>query len=138
VYSVVLDTNVLVSGSIVQEGNPAFILDSWRKEKIQVITSLNILNEFRGVMMEKFDAPKDDVEMLIAFLIWKGNVVEPVQKLDVVKEDPDDNKFLEAALEGKADYIVSGDKDLLRLKIFDGIKIISPAEMVSIIKEGHD
>mgnify|MGYP001580586686 FL=1 len=117
-YSIVLDTNVIVSGSIMQKGNSAFILDSWRKEKIQIITSLDILDEFRNVMLEKFDAPKDDVETLIAFLIWKGNVVKPVQKLDVVKEDPDDNKFLEAALEGKADYIVSGDKDILRLKIF--------------------
>lgn len=60
---------------------------------------------------------------------------QPKQKFDVIKEDKDDNKFLEAAVEGKADYIVSGDKDLLRLENFMGIKIISPSEMVLILKQ---
>ena len=135
VYTIVLDTNVLVSGSIVPHGNPAFILDSWRSEKVQIITSLEILSEFQRVMLEKFNAPQNEVEVLNAFFIWKGYIVEPTQKFNVIKEDPSDNKFLEAAIEGKADYIVSGDKDLLRLGSFIGIKIISPAEMVDILKK---
>ena len=134
-YTIVPDTNVLVSGSIVPHGNPAFILDSWRNGKIQIITSLEILEEFQRIMLEKFRAPKNEVEILNAFFIWKGVVVEPKKKFDIIKEDPDDNKFLEAAVEGKADYIVSGDKDLRRLNIFMGIKIISPAEMVNILKK---
>ena len=85
--------------------------------------------------MKKFNAPQNEIEVLNAFFIWKGNVVEPKQKFNVIKEDPSDNKFLEAAIEGKADYIVSGDKDLLRVKNFMGIEIISPAEMVSILKK---
>ncbi|MBI4170548.1 MAG: putative toxin-antitoxin system toxin component, PIN family [Candidatus Aenigmarchaeota archaeon] len=129
------DTNVLVSGSIVPYGNPAFILDSWRNGKIQIITSLEILEEFKRAMLEYLHVPKDEVEVLNAFFIWKGKVVEPKQKFDVIKEDPNDNKFLEVAVEEKADYIVSGDKDLLRLGSFMGIKIISPAEMVNILKK---
>jgi len=135
VYAIVPDTNVLVSGSTVPHGNPAFILNSWRSEKIQIITSLEILAEFQRVMLEKFNAPQNEVEVLNAFFIWKGKVVEPKQKFNVVKEDPTDNKFLEAAVEGSADYIVSGDKDLLRLKNFMGIQIISPAEMASILRK---
>lgn len=134
-YAIVPDTNVLVSGSIVQHGNPAFILDSWRNEKVQIITSLEILAEFQRVMLEKFNAPQNEVEILNAFFIWKGKIVEPKQKFNVIKEDPTDNKFLEVAVEGNADYMVSGDKDLLRLKNFMGIQIISPAEMVSILKK---
>ena len=134
-YAIVPDTNVLVSGSIVPHGNPAFILDSWRNGKIQIITSLEILEEFQRIMLEKFRSPKNEVEILNAFFIWKGVVVEPKKKFDIIKEDPDDNKFLEAAVEGKADYIVSGDKDLRRLNVFMGIKIISPAEMVNILKK---
>lgn len=134
-YAIVPDTNVLVSGSIVQHGNPAFILDSWRNEKVQIITSLEILAEFQRVMLEKFNAPQNEVEILNAFFIWKGKIVEPKQKFNFIKEDPTDNKFLEVAVEGNADYMVSGDKDLLRLKNFMGIQIISPAEMVSILKK---
>jgi len=55
--------------------------------------------------------------------------------LDVVREDPDDNAVLEAALNGRADYIVSGDGHLLRLKSFRGIKIVSVNEMLELIKE---
>ena len=134
-YAIVLDTNVLISGSIVPHGNPAFILDSWRNGKIQIVTSFEILAEFQRVMLEKFHAPQHEVEMLNAFFIWKGKVVEPKQKFNAVKDDPSDNKFLEAAIEGNADYIVSGDKDLLRLKNFMGIQIISPAEMTSILRK---
>ena len=135
VYAIVPDTNVLVSGSIVPHGNPAFILDNWRNEKVQLVTSLEILTEFQRVMMEKFNAPQNEIEVLNAFFIWKGKIVEPKQKFNVIKEDPSDNKFLEVAIEGKADYIVSGDKDLLRIKNFMGINIISPAEMASILKK---
>lgn len=133
-YAIVPDTNVLVSGSTVPHGNPAFILDSWRNKKVQIVTSLEILEEFQRVMLEKFNAPQKEVEILNAFFIWKGKVVKPKQKFNVIKEDLTDNKFLEVAVEGNADYIVSGDKDLLRLKNFMGIQIISPAEMVSILK----
>jgi len=133
--SVVPDTNILVSGSIVPYGNPAFILDSWRAGKIQLVTSLEILDEFRRVMAENFDVPKDDIDFFSAFIIWKGIVVEPKQKIDIIKEDPSDNKILEAAIEGKADYIVSGDEHLKNIGSFEGIKIVSPAEFVKILKE---
>ena len=102
---------------------------------MQLITSFEILGEFQRVMLEKFHAPQPEIEVLNAFFIWKGKVVEPKQKFNVVKEDPSDNKFLEAAVEGNADYIVSGDKDLKRLKNFMGIEIISPAEMATILKK---
>lgn len=133
-YSIVPDTNVMVSASLVSNGNPAFVIDSWRNGKIQIITSLKILDEFQRVMLEN-DFSMNEVEIAKAFFIWKGTVVEPKQKFDVIKEDPDDNKFLEAAVEGKADYIVSGDKDLLRLGNFAGIKIVSPAEMADILRK---
>lgn len=135
VYAIVPDTNVLVSGSIVPHGNPAFILDSWRAGKVQIITSFEILDEFQRVMLEKFHAPQRDVEILNAFFVWKGKIVEPNQKFDIVKEDPADNKFLEAAVTGNADYIVSGDKDLQRIKNFIGVDIISPAQMAAILKK---
>ena len=129
------DTNVLVSGSIVPLGNSAFILDSWRNGNVQIITSFEILSEFQRIMLEKFNAPQHTVEVLNMFFIWKGKVVEPKQRFDVIKDDTSDNKFLEAAVEGNADYIVSGDRHLKVLKNFMGIEIISPAEMAKILKK---
>jgi len=67
VYTIVPDTNVLVSGSTVPHGNPAFILDSWRSEKVQIVTSLEILDEFQRVMLEKFNAPKTKLKFLMHF-----------------------------------------------------------------------
>ena len=134
-YIIVPDTNVLVSGSIVPYGNPAFIIDSWRNKKIQMVTSFEILSEFQRVMLEKLNVPQNEVEILSAFLIWKGKVVEPKQSFDVIKDDSSDNKFLEAAVEGNADYIVSGDEHLKQLRNFMGISIVSPIEMVAILKK---
>lgn len=51
--------------------------------------------------------------------------------MEVVKEDPDDDKFIAAAIEGQADYIISGDKPLLNIKEYHGVKIISPADFIS-------
>ena len=62
-----------------------------------------------------------------------STIIEPTQKLDIVKEDPDDNIILECALEGNVDYIISQDNHLLKLKEFKGIKIINPEEFLKII-----
>lgn len=62
-----------------------------------------------------------------------AHIVEPKQKLMVINRDPDDNKFLECSLEGGAEYIVSGDKDLLDLKTYQGIYILSPAAFLAIL-----
>jgi len=63
-------------------------------------------------------------------IISISKIVEPLEKLDVVKEDPDDNKILECAKEGKVDYIVTQDKHLLKLKSFEGIEILNPCEFL--------
>lgn len=68
------------------------------------------------------------VEKIIAI----ATLVEPVEKLNIVKEDPDDNMVLECAKAGKVDYIVSNDKHLLKLKEFEGIKIVTPKEFLQI------
>ncbi|MBI4332439.1 MAG: putative toxin-antitoxin system toxin component, PIN family [Chloroflexi bacterium] len=128
------DTNVLVSGVIAPRGNPAFPLDCWRNGEVQLITSFEILREFERVMQEKLRAPREEVEIVKAFLVWKGRVVEPKQRFTVVQDDPSDNKFLEAAVEGNADFIVSGDKHLKSLKNFKEIQIVSPAEMAAILR----
>ncbi len=63
-----------------------------------------------------------------------SQIIQPRTKVDAVKEDPTDNKFLEAAMEADADYIVSGDKHLLKLKEFSGIKIVKAKQFLEMLK----
>ena len=64
----------------------------------------------------------------------KSELVVPNKKIEIVKDDPDDNKFIETALEGKAEYIVTQDKHLLKIKEFKGIKIITPEEFIKLFE----
>ena len=59
--------------------------------------------------------------------------VKPKKRIQIVKDDPDDDKFIEAAVEGRAKYIISQDKHLLRIKEFEGIKIMKPEEFLTIL-----
>ncbi len=63
--------------------------------------------------------------------------LEPTEKLDIIKDDPDDNKFLECAFAASAEYIISGDEHLLSLKRFMDIKIVNPAEFVKLMRKNE-
>jgi len=67
----------------------------------------------------------------ISKLVSISQIVEPKKKISVVKDDPDDNKIIECAIEAKADYIISQDKHLLKLKSYKNIKIITPDDFLS-------
>ena len=62
-------------------------------------------------------------------------LVEPEEKIEIVKDDSDDNKFVEAAIAGKADYIITQDNHLLKIKEFRGIKILTPKQFLDILKK---
>lgn len=132
---VVLDTNVLVS-ALIKSGKPRELIFELARGKIQTVTSRNMLEEF----IEITDDPRirryvgeDDT---IAFLRAIGSVARIIKvrsRFKVVKEDPDDDMVLRTAHDGKVDYIVSGDKHLLLLKEFRGIKIVTVSQMLSIL-----
>ena len=67
-------------------------------------------------------------------IISFSEIIEPKEKVNIIMEDPDDNRVLECAKEGNVDYIVTNDRHLLKLKEFEGIKIITPAELLRLIK----
>ena len=132
---VVLDTNVFVSG-IHWAGNSEKILISWMKGEFKLISSLEIIEELVNTLMN-FKKPmrKDDIIWWRDLVIKKSVLVYPKGIISIVKEDPDDNKFVEAAVEGEADYIVSQDKHLLKIKEYNGIIIIKPEDFLKIKKE---
>jgi putative PIN family toxin of toxin-antitoxin system len=120
---VVLDTNVLIS-AIMFGGKSREILEMGISGKIKIFLSQDILKEMSGVLVgRKFRAPVAFVQQTIQELSEIAELVIVREKINAVKNDPDDNFILECAVSAKADYIVSGDSDLLSLGHFRKIKI---------------
>lgn len=139
-YRVVLDTNVLISGLISPKGSPAKIIDLWLKKKFILITSKEILKEAERVLLypriaQKYGLGKKKIEEYVRGFFVFSEVVLPAKKIFALEKDPDDNKFIEAALNSNARFIVSGDKHLLVLKKYKGIEMLTPIEFCSQIKE---
>jgi len=130
---VALDTNVLVSATLFG-GNPEKILDLAEEGKIKILISEKILEEFREVLQEKFGFSLNMAELAASGIREISSLITPTQRLTVIKEKEADNRVLECAIEGKAQYIVSGDaKHLQPLKEYQEIKILSPAQFLKAI-----
>lgn len=134
----VLDTNVVVSAVISTKGPPAEIIKAWRAQSFAWVTSGPLLGELertlRSTRLQKYIAWSDDeVTEFIGLIRQLTRIVEPSAHIDVIKADPDDNRVLEAAIEGRVDYIVTGDHDLLDLREYEGIAIVTPARFAAII-----
>lgn len=119
----VLDNTVFVSFIARRGPGATKVIDCWAAGKFELITSEHILSETVTVL-RKTDAAEEEVDRLISGLYLSATVVSPTERLTACR-DPDDNKILEAAVAGGADYIVSDDKDLRALSPFRGIEIIT-------------
>lgn len=130
---VVLDTNIFVSG-IFWEGNfCSQLIDKWKNRKFELVSSIEILEEFVNTLRNfKIQMPEDMIEEWRNLIIENSIIVEPTINLSVVKDDPDDNKFLEAGFTGNVGLIISQDKHLLKLREYKGIKILSPEEALKL------
>ena len=132
---VVLDNNITVSSIFWKKGNIKEIVDKAINREIKNLTSEAIIDELEDVLHRKFSHPPEIIKREVELLKGYSDIVEPKQKLKVVKDDPDDDKIIEAAVEGKADYIITYDNHLLKLKEFRGIKIVSPKEFLDILNQ---
>ncbi|MEK6887722.1 MAG: putative toxin-antitoxin system toxin component, PIN family [Candidatus Aenigmatarchaeota archaeon] len=131
---VVLDTNILIS-ALGWKGKPNEVFGRVVSGEIELVTSDEQFNELVEVLdYPKFqftDIQKDRFKSLI---LEMATFVKPAEKIDAIKNDPDDNMILEAATAGNVVYVVSGDPDLLELKEFRGIKIVTAREFLREIK----
>lgn len=127
---VVIDTNVLISSIFWNHGNPYKIVNLAIEQKINNFTSPNMLYELAKVLRENFNQSENMVESQIRLVANYSNVVQPKIKLKVVKDDPKDDMVLECALSCNVQYIITGDKHLLKLKEFKGIKIATAKEFL--------
>lgn len=128
---IVLDTNVIISG-IFFSGAPNKILKVWRAGKLDLVVSKSIMNEYSrvaGILRKRF--PAVDIEAILELIELGAENVYPSPLPAPVCEDPDDDKFLECALAGKAGFIISGDKLLLKTSGYRGIHVVTPRSFVN-------
>ena len=134
---VTLDTNVLISGTF-WEGEAYKIMQLIEQKKIECHLSKAILEEYNKVLhseeiLEKISEHHLKIKSVMIKVIEMCSIVEPKTCILVVDEDPDDNKILECAVEARVNYIVSYDEHLLKLKEFEGIRIILPKELLKVV-----
>jgi hypothetical protein len=129
----VIDTNVLISSFF--GGNPKEVIDLWRRGSALLCLTREVLEEYLRVIARLPIAPETK-RRLVAILQEKRNLelVIPLKHHAVIREDPEDDKFIDCAVEAKADYIISGDEHLLGVKAYRGIPICSPKEFLQRIK----
>jgi len=123
---VVCDTNVLISGYL-WKGSARRALDLVRTgQQWTLLSSADTINEFiRVLAYQKFDLTPAEIEPFVADLRQRSVFVHVRSKLHIIQEDPTDNIFLNLAVDGKAELLVSGDRHLLDLKAFRGLPIVS-------------
>ncbi len=143
---VVVDTNVLVSALIVQPGKPARILR--QLNAFELLTSEDIMHEVSRVLrypriQKRYRLTEETVTTYLQRLREVSTFVVPHTQISAVSKDPDDDKFLECAIDGNARYIVTGDPHLLDLATYEGIQIVTPNAFLAILEEqlhqeGHE
>ncbi|MFW3147228.1 MAG: putative toxin-antitoxin system toxin component, PIN family [Thermoplasmatota archaeon] len=130
---IVLDTNILIS-AIGWNGPERRIIEKAIEGEYELLIGKELISEFIGVISrEKFSKiRKEDIRRFLILIFEIFEVVKQRTTIDAVFEDPDDNKILECAVDGNADYIVTGDEHLLSIREFRGIKIIRSKNLIEL------
>lgn len=127
---VLLDTNILIS-AFQFGGTPLYVFEYVLSKRVIGITSDELIVELLGVFRRKFQLDDDTIKLAEKKIHRSFRTVTPTISLDVL-DDVDDNRVLEAAITGRCDYIVTGDWDLLHLKQYRGIAIVTVGEFLKV------
>jgi uncharacterized protein len=136
----VLDTNIIVSGTISSSGAPFEILEAWRKRRFALVTSSPILKEVERVfaypkIKKAYGLDPKTIEGILTGLV-KYSVVTPGElTVREIADDPADDMFLACAVEGEVNCIVSGDRHLLRVRAYRGIPIMNAQQFLALLEE---
>lgn len=129
---VVADTNVIISAAIAN-GPPRRLIDRCVENKITLLVSQHILEEYVDLLNRpKLNLRTEEIQRHIVAINSTAEIVAVTSDVRVGHEDPADNKILARALDGIADYIVSGDSHLLDLEEFQGIPIMGVSEFLAL------
>jgi len=136
-FKIVADTNVLVS-SLIRRGKPHELILRIDGMKVRLISSNTLMDELTSVLAEERIAryvTRRDVDRFLRYIGRRTTLVEVGSEFNVVREDPEDDVVLNTAYSGRADYVVSGDRHLIPLREFKGIKIVTVGEVLNILKK---
>ena len=137
VIRVVLDTNVLVS-ALLFEGPLASLVEGWKQGRFIPIFSPATFQEFKAVLSyPKFKLSKEEIAALLEEILPFFEVAEVQEEIRGICRDPKDDKFISCALAGSADWIISGDLDLLALKKFGSLRILKPSDFLQRLGKLH-
>lgn len=131
----VLDTNVYLSAFYYPNGIPAKIFEAGILKMYQRVVSPAIIEEYARISRKKFGAVEEEIEQDKKMMAHGAAMVKPSFLPRAVPDDEDDNRIIACAIAGKADVVVSGDKDLLRLGEYEGIAIVRPVDFLRILGE---
>jgi putative PIN family toxin of toxin-antitoxin system len=127
---VVLDTNIYIS-SFFWKGKPYKIMLKALDKDFENFISSHIIKEINNVLQRDFEVSDKKRQKMISIIIKNFQMVEPKEKIKIIKDDPDDDKIIECAVESKSDFIVTQDKHLLKIKKFRNIKVLNPEEFLA-------
>ena len=138
-----LDTNVIISSMLSSKGPPARIMEAWEAEQFDILTSPALLRELKRAIhyphvQRYYKGPEKKIDAFLREFQRAAVMVEPENTLEVIEEDPADDRVLECAVAGRADYIVSGDNHLLKREDYRGIIILRPRVFLAVLKLGSE
>ena len=128
----VFDTNIYVSAFAIPGGRAEEAYLNAIHGKFDLVTSVSILTETGSVLQKKFDWSQEKVRELVQAISRVATVVKTVAHLEVLEDEPD-NRILECAVHGEADCIVTGDRHLLDLESYQGVRILSLADFLALL-----
>lgn len=134
---VVFDTNVYIS-ALMFGGLPGSLLDLAFLQSFLVVISPALLAELDEKLRLKFEVAAEDAAIIRAKLESIAEIVRPDMVLHVIADDPDDNRVLECAIHGGADYIVTGDRHLLKLGSYEAIPILTVRQFLDAVEVTED
>jgi putative PIN family toxin of toxin-antitoxin system len=138
VIRAVLDANVYVSAAVRPEGPPGVVVERFlRGAAFEIVLSHAIVEEVLRALsypkVRKYIRPGLDPELWFEDIVVLSHLVSGARELAGATKDPDDDKYIAAAIEGRARFVVSGDSDLLDLKEYEGIRVVSPRAFLSLL-----
>ena len=131
--NVTFDTNVLLSSTLWADSVAEKLLFRLIHADVAVYSSAEILAEYQKVLMRDFDYSDDEASVLLEKVRSFVILAKPTSRVYEVKDDPDDNKILECAVDSSSAFIITYDKHLLQIKEYHGIRIIRTEEAIKIL-----
>jgi len=134
----IVDTNVLVSGLISEHNPPRQIIDAWLDGRYRLVTSPYQVEEVNHVLSYPQIAGRirlegAELDLILAAMLSEAELVPGHVQMPGVTRDPKDDPIVASACEGRADYLVSGDQDLLAVGKIEGVRVVTPRQFVKIL-----